>query len=96
MKRMYVLANNQKKYSKPFVQAAHALSQFALEHPKQFQEWNNTTLVFLICDNIEKEMTRLLRKGALCAPFHEPDYNDRLTAICIYTNKKFMNRYKLM
>ena len=95
MKKMYVLASSQRNYSTPYVQAAHALSQFALEQPEKFQEWGNHTLVFLQCDNIEHEYIKLQRKGILCVPFHEPDYDNKLTALCTF-DTKCMSKYKLL
>jgi len=94
--RMYVLASRQRNYSKPYVQAAHALSEFALQRPEEFKEWSNHTLVFLGCDDIEKEYHKLCNKGVECVPFYEPDYEDKMTAVCVYMNEKHMSRYSLM
>jgi hypothetical protein len=96
MKRMYVLASKQTDYSKPYVQAAHALAQFAIEKPEHFRRWNNHTLIFLSCEDIEREFVRIRSKEEDCIPFYEPDYQNRLTAVCIYTDKKIMGRYKLI
>ena len=96
MKRMYVLASRQRNYSTPFVQGAHALSQFALEHPEQFREWGNHTLVFLECDDIERARARIVHKGIKCSSFFEPDYDNQLTAICTYTDNRCMSKYSLM
>ena len=61
-----------------------------------FSEWNNHTLVFLKCEDIEKEYFKLQKRDITCVPFFEPDYDDRLTAVCVYMNEKHMNTYSLM
>lgn len=97
MKKMYVLMSRQLEYSKPYVQGAHALANFSLEFPEEFKEWNNHTLVFLGCKDIEKE--RFLLKNKLSeniSSFNEPDYDNRLTAICVYTDSKIMEKYSLL
>lgn len=96
MKRMYVLASRQRNYSKPYVQGAHALAQYAIQHPDVFKEWNNHTLIFVECENIEKEYARIQSKGDNCVPFFEPDYNNNMTAVCVCTDEKYMDKYRLM
>lgn len=68
------------------VQAAHAMREYAAQHPEQDREWYTTsnTLAFLATKD-EASLTRLLEKardrGYTAAPFYEPDLGHALTAV---------------
>ena len=96
MKRMYLLSQNNIPYSKPYVQAAHALAEFAKIHPKLFKEWGNSTLIFLSCESAEEEFHKIRHIENNCTPFYEPDYKNKLTAFAVYTIKDNMKQYKLI
>jgi hypothetical protein len=94
---MYVIASNQKQYSKPYVQGAHALAKFADEHEDHFWEWDNHTLIFLTTNNIDKDLFKLQKSDEIFSAFYEPDYDNKLTAVCVYSeNKKVFDKYSLM
>jgi hypothetical protein len=86
---MYVLVRNDLASTYKNVQGAHALAQFALQHPKEFREWNNTTLVFLGIPNLREmrfwhvNLSKKQRKKVRSI-FCEPDLDDQITAIACY------------
>ena len=95
---MVLLANPKIRYSKPHVQASHALAEFALKYPEQFREWGNRTLVVLKCqeDELYHTMDDLKAQGHPVAAFHEPDYDNIMTAICTYIEPAYVDRYRLL
>ena len=87
MKKMYVLVRNDLASTYKNVQGAHALAQFAMEHPKEFKEWENTTLVFLGVPNLREMRNWYLRFMQMKKPysiFNELDLDDQITAIACY------------
>ena len=82
------------------VQGAHAVAQFMMEHPDS--EWKNGYLIFLAVED-EGELKEWRghlqfdndeiyddRKKVPFSLFYEPDLNNQLTAIAVYTNgRKF-------
>lgn len=69
------------------VQSAHAIAEFAYEHPKTFSEWKKDTNS-IICLSVknEEELLKLFEKLAKKTPsssFYEPDVN-AFTSICVY------------
>ncbi len=102
MKRLYVLTRNDLGLAYQAVQGAHAVAQFMLDHPNN--EWKNGYLIFLAVDNEDdlKEWRGHLqfendevyddRKKVPFSLFYEPDLDDQLTAIAVYTTgNKFKN-----
>jgi hypothetical protein len=84
--KMYVLVRNDLSSTYKLVQGYHALSQYAMEHPSLFQEWNNTTICVLGIRNlIEMKMwqAKLLPKKVI-SYFYEPDLDGQITAIACY------------
>lgn len=70
------------------VQAAHALRQFAAEHPEVDREWfERSNYLGLLTVPSEADLARLLakaeRRGIAAAAFREPDLGDSLTAIAL-------------
>lgn len=57
--KMYLILREDLTYK--YIQASHALAQFALEHPFEFNEWNNS---FIICLSVfnGKALDELLTK----------------------------------
>jgi|WetSurMetagenome_2_1015567.scaffolds.fasta_scaffold288832_1 hypothetical protein len=87
VKKMYVLVRNDLASTYKNVQGAHALALFAMEHSKEFQEWNNTTLVFLGAGNlkdIREWILKLTKRKKVFSVFYEPDLDDQTTAIACY------------
>jgi len=69
------------------VQSAHAIAEFAAEHPQTFEEWKkeSNSIICLSVKN-EEELLKLFEKLARKTPsssFYEPDVN-AFTAICVY------------
>jgi hypothetical protein len=86
---MYVLVRNDLAEKYRFVQGAHALAQFGLDHPKEFKEWGNKTIVFLGIRNFKKMIkwvTILENLDKAFSDFYEPDLDMQLTAIACYDN----------
>lgn len=86
-KKMYVLVRNDLAEKYRFVQGAHALSQFSLDHPEEFQEWGNSTIVFLGVRNLIelKQQNRVLQTHSKkFSSFYEPDLEDQMTGIACY------------
>ena len=88
--RMYVIVRED--LSMKYIQGAHALSEFALEHPKEFQEWENRYLIFLSVFNglvLDALKIELLSKGVTLSEFFEPDLKSELpTALCLFDDGK--------
>jgi len=69
------------------VQSAHAIADFASEHPETFEQWKKESNS-IICLSIKDEETLLklhekLSKKTASSSFYEPDVN-AFTAICVY------------
>lgn len=69
------------------VQSAHAIADFAYEHPDTFNRWKKDTNS-IICLSVKDEETLLklyekLSKKTPSSSFYEPDVN-AFTAICVY------------
>lgn len=90
---MYVLVRNDLSKAQQGVQGGHALAQFALDHPEEFREWNNHTIVYLKMD-----YERLLDLGPKdkYSCFFEPDIGNQLTAKATYSSGEDYGNFKLM
>lgn len=69
------------------VQSAHAIAEFAYEHPETFLKWKKDTNS-IICLSVKDEeyLLKLYEKFSNKTPsssFYEPDV-DAFTAICVY------------
>lgn len=92
--RMYLILREDLAYK--YIQGGHALAQFALSHPEQFQEWRNKYLICLSVFNglalreVQKMIYTDLRKRypkVEFSVFNEPDLETELnTAIAIFEN----------
>lgn len=69
-------------------QSAHAMSQFAVEHPAKFKDWYKNSQ-YVACLSIEDEKSllalaeKLRARGIAVSVFREPDYNHKATSIAI-------------
>lgn len=69
-------------------QSAHAMSQFAVEHPVEFKDWYQNSQ-YVACLSIEDESSlmafaeKLTQRGIKFSIFREPDYNNQATSIAI-------------
>lgn len=98
--RMYLVLREDLAYK--YIQGGHALSQFGLEHPLEFKQWNNEYLICLsvfnglALDEVKKELDEsdfINIKWEDESPkypyssFNEPDLQSPLdTAIAIFEN----------
>lgn len=64
MLKLYVLIREDLSPAQQAVQAGHAVAQFGLEHPEEFNAWqkDNNTLIYLSVDNIHW-WTQVLKDG---------------------------------
>ena len=84
--KLYLVTRADLSPGQQAVQAAHALREFAAEHPEEDARWYATsnTLAFLATANEESLLTLIERAGRLGVPFaafHEPDRGNELTAV---------------
>jgi hypothetical protein len=93
--RMYVLVRKDLDETYRCVQGAHALAQFAMEHPDEFYLWNNGYLIFLgirFPREIREWEERLRLSEKKFSSFSEPDQDGVKTAIACYdTGEIFKN-----
>jgi hypothetical protein len=85
--RMYILVRKDLENIYSCVQGAHALAQYAVEHPEEFKLWNNGYLIFLgvrFPREIREWEERLATAGKKFSVFSEPDQDGVKTAIACY------------
>lgn len=82
--------------SKPqqFVQATHAVAQYLIDNPKP--KWKNETLVMLKTDELELIEEYLIKNKISYSKFHEPYYDNKLTAIALDDELDFFKDLKLI
>lgn len=71
------------------VQTAHAIADFAHDHPDQFRQWkqeSNSIITLSIKDeqSLIELYERLKKYTPYITSFREPDIQDQMTAICVY------------
>ena len=84
--------------SQQAVQSGHAIAEYLLRGPKQLK-WDNGTMVFLGVDNLEileKEKNKLEIKGNEVVCFREPDIDNEMTAFALVSEKRILNKLKLL
>jgi len=79
-KKMYVLVNRRLAPVYASVQGGHALAQWMMEHPGQ---WDNQTLIYLTC-RLDKKVEEMMEHGYDFSEFREPDFNNTVTAVACY------------
>lgn len=89
--RLYIVVLTSLTPIQKGVQACHAISTFALEHPETTKRWHSTsnTLVMLEHDDLHERAAALEKKGRAVVRFHEPDMGNLLTAICTEPSSKY-------
>lgn len=86
-KKLYVLVDKKLKNEQRWVQGAHAVAQYVMENPGQ---WENGTLVMLESPDIKTDAL-----GA-DAVFREPYFNNKITAVAKLSNDKVYINYRLL
>lgn len=84
---MYLLVRRDLHPSYRAAQVAHAISEFALNLPDIFSEWNNGTVVVLSVRNLielRDWIKRLCQMGRAFSAFEEPDLDGHPTALACY------------
>jgi hypothetical protein len=80
------------------VQGSHSLAQYALDHPAEFQQWHNTTIVYLGVWNL-KELRewnlKLAKSGKLSSLWREPDLDNQETAIACFDDGKIFEDLRM-
>lgn len=73
--KLYVLIRDDLSEAQQAVQAGHAVAQFGLEHPADFEWWqkDNNTLIYLSVRDIRWWKQALEDGGIKHSVFHEPD-----------------------
>lgn len=76
--KMYVLIREQLSEAQQAVQAGHALAKFGMDHPDEFEEWQNdsNTLIYLSVRDIHHWQTVLVDGGFKHSMFSEPMLHD--------------------
>jgi hypothetical protein len=95
---MYVLARKDLEETYRCVQSAHALAQFAMEHPDEFKQWNNGYLIFLgirFPKEIREWEERLISAEKKFSVFSEPDQDGAKTAIACYDTGEIFENLRL-
>ena len=82
--RLYVITSNELAPVYACVQGAHAVAQYLLDSPDS--EWKNDYLIFLKGD-LEKVQAKLEYNNVSYTKFHEPDLNNKLTAVAVLNNQ---------
>jgi peptidyl-tRNA hydrolase len=86
--KLYLVTRTDLSPGQRAVQAAHAIPEFAVEHPDLYRAWHegSNTLAILEVPN-EAALKRLLeraeRRGLHFSEFHEPDRGGELTAAAL-------------
>jgi len=86
-KKMYILCNRRLAPMYAAVQGGHALSQWIVEHPGQFDM--NTTLVYLNC-RLDKKLEEMKDHNYDYSVFMEPDLNGTSTAAACLGDKDLL------
>lgn len=100
IKRLITITRNDISSGKQLAQTIHSVSQYSLEHPTEFQLWNNSYIISLSATNekLHKILSLLNEIDVKVSYFTEPDLNDELTSICFLETletKKITKNLKL-
>jgi hypothetical protein len=87
LKRMYVLVRRDLAETYRCVQGGHALTQYSMDYPEDFSQWNNTTLLYLGVRNLNELrewIYKLKMRKKVFSVFFEPDLDGHPTAVACY------------
>ena len=96
---MYILVRKDLAETYRIVQGSHALAQYALDHPAEFQAWHNTTIVYLGVRNLQELRSwnlKLAKAGKVSSLWREPDLDNQETAIACYDDGAIFKDLRLV
>jgi len=85
--KMYILCNRRLATTYAAVQGGHAIAQWILEHPGQYDP--NITLVYLNC-RTDKKLEEMIEHNYDFSVFKEPDLGNTITAIACLGDKDLL------
>lgn len=91
-KKLYILSCKKLHEKQQFVQGTHAAVQYAIDNELS----RNPALVMLSCPEIDIWERRLQKLGIKYSKFHEPYYDNRLTAIACKDIGKLVQKLELI
>ena len=92
--KLYVIASNDLSKPQQFVQATHAVAQYLIDNPQS--KWKNETLVMLKSNHLNEIKSHLDYCKSNYSMFHEPYYNNMLTAIAFDEYHNVVDDLKLI
>jgi peptidyl-tRNA hydrolase len=86
--KLYLVTRSDLSPGQRAVQAAHAIPEFAIQHPELYRAWHqgsNTLAILEVPDegSLKKLLERAEWRGHPYAEFREPDRGDELTAVAL-------------
>ena len=83
--KLYVVVDRDLTPGLKIAQACHAMRLFTERHPDIDRQWfdESNNLVVLHDGALAARQAALEAKGFALVAFHEPDLDDRLTALCV-------------
>ena len=92
-RRLYVIVDESLDPIYGCVQGGHALAQYLLDYG--YENWENEYLIYLY-GNTEYWKDVLTMRGMKFAEFHEPDLNDKLTALAVVNDGGMFRKLKIV
>lgn len=96
--RMYVLVRLDLAEKYQCVQGGHAIAQYSLDHPEEFKQWGNRTLLYLGVRNLIELRAwevKLRENYKVFSVFREPDLDSQETAIACYDTGEIFHKLPL-
>ncbi len=86
--KLYVLTRADLSPGAQATQSVHAAFQFALEYPELTKDWYKDSQVLVLLSVPDEEslmgwVLNLQDEGLFHSVFHEPDWEDQLTAVAV-------------
>lgn len=94
--KMYVLLRHDLTTSQQAVQGGHALAEFLLNCP---QDWNNSTLIYLGVKSerhLYKWKDKLSNMNINFVEWREPDMDNQITALAAYSKEEVFKQLNLL
>lgn len=86
--KLYIIVDQRLRPGAKMAQACHAMRAFADQHPEIEKAWfaNSNNIVILQVEDLNDLADFLDSEGYAVARFHEPDFDNRLTALAVEPN----------